>query len=85
MNYRSFFHFPALFGNTLLLFLLRLKNGKKIRLLSGGGKNTILSNNPISFLGMMVIIVLINSISDLEVISFLPSLDSNVSNEAKLH
>lgn len=35
-------------------------------------KTTILPNNPISFLGMIVIIVLINSISDFRVISFLP-------------
>lgn len=46
---------------------------KKILLLSRGGKKTtILPNNPISFLGIIVIIVLINSISNFGVISFLP-------------
>lgn len=48
------------------------------------GANTTSPNDPISFLRMTVIIVLTNSISDLEVISFLPSLDNTVSNEAKL-
>lgn len=50
-----------------------------------GKKNTILPNNSISFPGMIVIIVLINSISNFGVISLLPQLDNNVSNEEKLH
>lgn len=71
----------------LLLFLLRLKKEKEKRRLffpPEGGKHN-LTSRPISFPKMIVMIVLINSISDLEVISFLPSLDSTVSNEAELH
>lgn len=88
-NGSSFFsYFLALFRNVLqLFFFLRLKNGKKKEDSSfiQRGENTTSPNNSMSFLGIIAIIVLTNSISDLEDISFLPSLDDTVSNAAELH
>lgn len=58
---------------------------KKILLSFRGGESTTSPNNSMSFLGIIAIIVLTSSISDLEDISFPPSLDNTVSSEAKLH
>lgn len=69
-----------------IFFFLRLKNGKKKdSSFIQRGESTTSPNNSMSFLGIIAIIVLTSSISDLEDILFPPSLDNTVSSEAKLH